>query len=75
MTTRIARISGLLAALLVLAGCTVGPDYQKPAAATPAQYKEAAPVLAAHETGNWKPAQPSEEALRGECGKSSATPG
>ncbi len=75
MTTRIARISGLLAALLVLAGCAVGPDYQKPAAATPAQYKEAGPALAAHETGNWKPAQPSEEALRGEWWKVFGDPG
>ncbi|MFU1949349.1 TolC family protein, partial [Bordetella avium] len=65
MTQRIARLSALLAALLVLAGCAVGPDYHQPAAATPARYKEAAP----QEAGNWKTAQPSEAALRGEWWK------
>lgn len=64
MTQRIARLSALLAALLVLAGCAVGPDYHQPAA-TPARYKEAAP----QEAGNWKTAQPSEAALRGEWWK------
>jgi NodT family efflux transporter outer membrane factor (OMF) lipoprotein len=41
---------------LFLAGCTVGPKYNRPPAEVPAAYKEA---------GNWKTAQPSELSLRG----------
>jgi NodT family efflux transporter outer membrane factor (OMF) lipoprotein len=41
---------------LLLAGCTVGPNYRRPAAEVPATYKEA---------GNWKPAQPNEQNLGG----------
>ncbi|MES2183072.1 MAG: efflux transporter outer membrane subunit [Pseudomonadota bacterium] len=37
------------AAAALLAGCTVGPDYVRPAVETPAAWKE---------TGPWKPAQP-----------------
>jgi NodT family efflux transporter outer membrane factor (OMF) lipoprotein len=44
------------ASLLWLAGCTVGPDYRRPAAEVPVTYKEA---------GNWKPAQPNEQNLGG----------
>ena len=64
MKKRLIRGSALLATLLVLAGCAVGPDYQRPAAATPAAYKEAA--LPASEAGSWKTAEPAEQALRGE---------
>jgi NodT family efflux transporter outer membrane factor (OMF) lipoprotein len=46
----------LFASLLWLAGCTVGPDYRRPAAEVPATYKEA---------GNWKSAQPNEQNLGG----------
>jgi NodT family efflux transporter outer membrane factor (OMF) lipoprotein len=42
-------------ALLVLAGCAIGPDYQRPTVDAPA-FKEA---------GNWKPAEPSEQVPRG----------
>ena len=35
------RWQALTGALLMLSGCTVGPDYIKPAAIVPAQYKEA----------------------------------
>ena len=42
---------------LALAGCTVGPDYVRPAAPAPAAYKEAA---------GWKPAQPGDAAPRGD---------
>jgi NodT family efflux transporter outer membrane factor (OMF) lipoprotein len=45
-----------LASMLLLAGCTVGPKYVRPPAATPPAYKEA---------GNWKTAQPSDQSLRG----------
>jgi NodT family efflux transporter outer membrane factor (OMF) lipoprotein len=43
-------------AVLFLAGCTVGPKYNRPPAEVPPAYKEA---------GNWKTAQPSELSLRG----------
>jgi NodT family efflux transporter outer membrane factor (OMF) lipoprotein len=47
-----------LALLLALAltGCMVGPDYHRPDVEIPAAYKEA---------GDWKPAQPGDEAPRG----------
>jgi NodT family efflux transporter outer membrane factor (OMF) lipoprotein len=40
---------------LVLAGCAIGPDYQRPAVAAPA-FKE---------TGDWKPAEPAAQLPRG----------
>ncbi len=45
-----------LASMLFLAGCAVGPRYQRPAVEVPPTYKEA---------GNWKTAQPNELSLRG----------
>jgi len=50
------RWLALGALALPLAGCMVGPDYVRPGAATGDAYKEA---------GDWKPAQPSDEADRG----------
>src|ERR1700731_709953 len=51
--------SALQLALLagLLAGCSVGPDYKRPAVAVPAQFKEAAP--------GWKTAQPNDQNNRG----------
>ncbi|MDY7577393.1 efflux transporter outer membrane subunit [Herbaspirillum sp. RTI4] len=49
---------------LTLAGCAVGPTYQKPALETPAAFKEAAV-----DAGQWKTAQPAENAARGEWWK------
>ena len=46
----------LLAPLMVLAACTVGPDYVRPAVETPATFKE---------TANWKTAQPRDQELKG----------
>jgi len=46
----------LTLATTLLAGCAVGPDYVLPDAAVPAAYKEA---------GEWKVAQPRDEASRG----------
>ncbi|MCX7178387.1 MAG: efflux transporter outer membrane subunit [Proteobacteria bacterium] len=43
-------------ALLLLSGCAVGPDYRRPDVVTPAAFKEA---------GEWKPAEPRDEAPRG----------
>lgn len=42
--------------LLLLTSCAVGPDYQRPDTATPANFKEA---------GNWKIATPNDDANRG----------
>ncbi len=51
----------LVATALSLAGCAeVGPDYQKPAAIVPAQYKE---------FKGWKPASPRDDFARGEWWK------
>ncbi|MBV9859077.1 MAG: efflux transporter outer membrane subunit [Alphaproteobacteria bacterium] len=49
------RISGTGAAVLLLAACTVGPDYRRPDAPVSAQYKEA----------GWKPAEPQDAIDRG----------
>jgi NodT family efflux transporter outer membrane factor (OMF) lipoprotein len=46
----------ILIALLMLAGCMVGPDYHKPDVTTPAAYKEAK---------DWKTAEPKDDAPRG----------
>lgn len=54
--TRIARpLAGCLIGVL-LAGCAVGPDYVKPQMEIPAAYKE---------SGQWKAAQPMDDAPRG----------
>jgi NodT family efflux transporter outer membrane factor (OMF) lipoprotein len=45
-----------MASVLFLAGCAVGPRYQRPSVEAPPAYKEA---------GNWKTAQPNELSLRG----------
>jgi NodT family efflux transporter outer membrane factor (OMF) lipoprotein len=45
-----------VAALAVLAACTVGPDYQRPPASVPATYKE----------GGWKTAEPKDASNRGD---------
>jgi NodT family efflux transporter outer membrane factor (OMF) lipoprotein len=44
------------ALFLLVSGCTVGPKYVRPTTDAPAAYKE---------TGNWKPAQPSDEITKG----------
>jgi len=46
----------LAVAAFQLAGCTVGPKYQRPAAEVPPAYKE---------VGDWKPAQPNDQKLDG----------
>ncbi len=46
--------------LLMVAACTVGPDYQRPAAAVPAAYKEAGQKVA-----DWQTAQPADASDRG----------
>ena len=48
---------------LLLAGCAVGPDYQRPAAVLPATFSEA-PVAALGSAAGWKPAEPRDQAVR-----------
>jgi NodT family efflux transporter outer membrane factor (OMF) lipoprotein len=52
------RMAGSISLLtmLLFAGCTVGPKYQRPAAQVPPVYKE---------VGDWKPAQPNDQNLDG----------
>jgi NodT family efflux transporter outer membrane factor (OMF) lipoprotein len=47
-------MAGIVAVLSMIffAGCTVGPNYKRPAAEVPAAYKE---------VGDWKPAQPNDQ--------------
>jgi len=47
--------ASLSLAVLLLASCTVGPDYKRPSAPVPAAYKE---------DSNWHPARPSDANLR-----------
>jgi NodT family efflux transporter outer membrane factor (OMF) lipoprotein len=49
-------VKHLLAFLVLLSGCTVGPDYKRPEVETPAAYREA---------GRWQTAQPRDGADRG----------
>jgi NodT family efflux transporter outer membrane factor (OMF) lipoprotein len=56
---RPAIVSGVVAVAAVLSACTVGPDYRRPSAAAPAQYKEARPQP------GWKFGQPNGVINRG----------
>jgi NodT family efflux transporter outer membrane factor (OMF) lipoprotein len=61
------RIVASLAVASLLAGCTVGPNYQRPSAPVPPAYKENGGTTATvpPPNSNWKQAQPADEALRG----------
>ena len=59
MTLRLVPFA--VASALLLAGCSVGPDYVKPTAPTPAAYKESAPTA---DPGVWKAAAPGDAKLR-----------
>jgi NodT family efflux transporter outer membrane factor (OMF) lipoprotein len=52
------RMAGSISvvSMLLFAGCTVGPNYRRPAAEVPATYKE---------VGDWKPAQPNDQSVNG----------
>src|SRR5882762_9620709 len=50
--------------VLLLAGCTVGPRYLKPAVPTTLAYKEEAPD-SFKELNQWRPARPADQASRG----------
>ncbi|MGH9443801.1 MAG: efflux transporter outer membrane subunit [Thermoanaerobaculia bacterium] len=49
---------------LLLAGCAVGPNYKRPSAPVPPDWKEQGPPSAAT-AGEWKPAEPRENVSRG----------
>ncbi|MGA8135987.1 MAG: RND transporter, partial [Pseudomonas gingeri] len=55
-TIRGSRLLSVALCGLMLSACAVGPDYKRPEAAAPAQYKEAA---------GWRQAQPSDSLARG----------
>jgi NodT family efflux transporter outer membrane factor (OMF) lipoprotein len=59
-------LTGIVALLLVLllAGCTVGPKYVKPAVPTTPAYKEEAPD-SYKESDQWHPARPADQTSRG----------
>ena len=54
------------AAVLLLAGCMVGPQYKRPAAITTPSFKEEAPATQAEGNDGWKPGQPSDQKLKGD---------
>jgi len=57
----------LAAVLLFAAGCAVGPNYRKPSAPVPTAFKELgpSPTPTPASSGEWKPAQPGDDRLRG----------
>lgn len=63
----------LLVPLLLLAGCSVGPNYKRPSAPVSPDYKEKGPPPEAT-AGEWKPAEPSEGTLRGKWWEAFADP-
>ena len=56
ITARGSRLLSLSLCVAMLSACAIGPDYQRPQAAAPAQYKEAA---------GWRQANPSDSLARG----------
>jgi multidrug efflux system outer membrane protein len=65
MNSRWMALSTLLASMLVVAGCSLAPTYEKPDVHAPTAFKEEQPLSTA-EAGTWKTAQPSEQIARGE---------
>jgi len=61
---RIVRSMIGLSGIALLAGCSVGPKYTRPPVTTSAAYKES-PPQSFEQAGIWKPAQPSDQELRG----------
>ncbi|HYK37539.1 efflux transporter outer membrane subunit [Alloacidobacterium sp.] len=64
MTASRIRIAGASVFCLLIAGCTVGPNYKRPTAPAPPAFKELAPPPGIP-NGTWKQAQPSDQVLRG----------
>jgi len=63
MRTLRSAIVGSGLAILLCAGCVVGPNYRRPTAAMPALFKEL-PTPADVATATWQPAQPGEDRIR-----------
>src|SRR5580693_9875378 len=61
---RISTGTVILTLVLLLAGCTVGPKYIKPAVPMTGMYKEEAPV-SFKESDQWQPARPGDQISRG----------
>jgi len=61
ITSQLAKIN-LVSAAVLLTACSIGPKYTKPSALVPPAYKEAG---APNVEGDWKPAQPRDDAARG----------
>ena len=57
------------AVLLLLAGCTVGPNYHRPTAASAPEWKENAIPPPNPPNGTWKQAEPSDSVLKGQWWK------
>ena len=55
----------VMALTACLAGCMVGPNYQRPTVATAPAFKEAPPASTAASDG-WKPGQPADQQLKGD---------
>jgi NodT family efflux transporter outer membrane factor (OMF) lipoprotein len=55
----------IAAALLLLSGCMVGPNYKTPPAIMAPSFKEATPTSFSDQDG-WKPGQPSDTKLKGD---------
>jgi NodT family efflux transporter outer membrane factor (OMF) lipoprotein len=61
IASRAAKIA-VVCGIAVLGACSIGPKYTRPSASVPPAYKEPAPPNA---PGDWKPAQPQDDATRG----------
>jgi NodT family efflux transporter outer membrane factor (OMF) lipoprotein len=69
LTTLRYRLTGIIAlplllVIIELTGCTVGPKYYKASTPTPTAYKEQSPA-SYQGAGQWQPANPSDQASRG----------
>ena len=60
------RSGAAMTFLLILAACTVGPEYQRPLAAVPAAYKEATNRPSASKEPGWQVARPADWVDRGQ---------
>ncbi|OAM52532.1 RND transporter [Methylovorus sp. MM2] len=72
MTYQTKPISALLVSLLLLAGCSLAPKYERASVDTPATFKEAAAnknLITPDQPSTWKTAQPSEDVARGQWWK------
>jgi NodT family efflux transporter outer membrane factor (OMF) lipoprotein len=59
---------------LLTAACAVGPNYKRPSAPVPAAFKEPPPPAGASPAGEWKPAQPRDDARKGKWWESFGDP-